>query len=96
MELGLFWLSFLILSLILNISLVLGIRRAMVRTEEYDDFFTSMQNRLAATIQTMRTVDIRGSFEADDEVGGVFEQMSMMITSLDVFLVSENNNAEEK
>jgi len=96
MEIGLFWLFFLILSLILNVVLVLGIRRAMNRTEGYDEFFQAMQSRLTTTIQTMRSIDLRGSFESDDEVGGVFQQMKVMIEALDVFLVSEEDDAEKE
>jgi hypothetical protein len=96
MEIGLFWLFLLVLSLILNISLVLGIRRALNRTEGYDEFFEAMQNRLKATIQTMRSIDIRGSFESDDEVGGVFQQMKAMIEALDVFIITESADAEKE
>ena len=96
MEIGLFWLFLLILSLILNVGLVLGIRRALNRTEGYDEFFEAMQNRLKSTIQTMRSIDIRGSFESDDEVGGVFQQMKAMIEALDVFIITESADAEEE
>lgn len=96
MQIGLFWLFLLIISLILNVGLVLGIRRALTRTEGYDEFLEAMQTRLTATIQSMRSIDIRGSFESDDEVGGVFQQMKSMVEALDVFIVSESANAKEE
>jgi hypothetical protein len=96
MEIGLLWAFILFVSLILNVGLVLGIRRALVRTEGYDEFLEAMQNRLKTTIQTMRSIDIRGSFESDDEVGGVFQQMKAMIEALDVFIVTETTDAEEE
>lgn len=95
MEIGLFWGFILVLSLILNGILVLGIRRALSRTESYDEFFEAMQKRLSDTIKTMRSIDIRGSFESDDEVGGVFQQMKAMIEALDVFIVKESANDKE-
>ena len=95
MEIGLFWGFILVLSLILNGVLVLGIRRALSRTESYDEFFEAMQKRLSDTIKTMRSIDIRGSFESDDEVGGVFQQMKAMIEALDVFIVKESANDKE-
>lgn len=96
MEIGLFWLFLIIISLILNVSLVLGIRRALNRTEGYDEFFEAMQTRLKTTIQTMRSIDIRGAFESDDEVGGIFQQMKVMIEALDVFIITESADAKEE
>lgn len=96
MEIGLFWALVLIISLALNVGLVLGIRRALSRTEGYDEFFEAMQDRLKKTIQTMRSIDIRGSFESDDEVGGVFQQMKAMIEALDVFIVKESIDAKNE
>lgn len=90
MEIGLFWSFIMGISLILNVILVLGIRRALAQTENYDEFFQAMQTRLTDTIKTMRSIDIRGAFESDDEVGGVFQQMKAMVEALDIFIVKES------
>ena len=88
---------FLILSVTLNIILCIGILRALRHKEEYDGYFDELQNRLTKMIESMREIDLRGAFESDDEVGGIFKQMQAMIESLDVFLLSEGkSNAEEK
>ena len=93
----LIWGFLLVLSLSLNILAGIGIFRAMRKTEEMMSFFDAMQQRLMGTIELMRQIDIRGSFESDDEVGGVFQQMKAMIEALDVYLVTEATiNAEKK
>lgn len=92
----LFLLFFLFLSLILNIIMGIGIFRALRKSEEITAFFDAMQQRLTGTIELMRQIDIRGSFEADDEVGGVFQQLKAMVEALDVFLVTEADADAEK
>lgn len=96
MEIGLFWVTILILSIIVNGLLVMGIRRALARTEGYDEFFQATQTQIKTAIQTMRSIDIRGSFESDDEVGGVFQQMKAIVEALDVFLVSETSDDQKE
>lgn len=85
----LFILFFLLLSVALNVVMGIGIFRALRKSEEITAFFDAMQQRLSGTIELMRQIDIRGSFESDDEVGGVFQQMKAMVEALDVFLVTE-------
>lgn len=51
----------------------------------YDQFFTDVQEGLEYVLSEIRTVDIRGSFEADDEVGIVFKAIKQMIETLKVF-----------
>ena len=89
----LLWIGF-IISVILNGVAGYGIMKALRHVEEYDDFFEETQNRIRKIIQTMKEIDIRGSFESDDEVGGVFEQMHALVQSLDVFLLEEVNEEE--
>lgn len=48
----------------------------------FEDEFLKIEKELNDTIQTMREIDIRGSFEADDEVGDVFNQMKDLIEYL--------------
>jgi hypothetical protein len=74
------------LSIALNVVCVVGIVRALRHKEQYDDFFEETQNRIRKIIHTMKDIDIRGSFESDDEVGTVFQQMKTLIESLDVFI----------
>mgnify|MGYP003429090218 CR=1 FL=1 len=91
------WFILFLLSLAGNVVMAIGISRALEKTEQMNAFFHSLQQGLMSLIELMRQIDIRGSFESDDEVGGVFQQMKSMIEALDVYLVKEaTSNAEEK
>jgi hypothetical protein len=82
-----------------NCVAVLFVRNAMIKVESYDQFFAEIQTRITAAINTMKAIDIRGSFQSDDEVGGVFEQMYALVESLDVFLLEptdEETNAPKE
>lgn len=74
-------------SLLVNIVGGIFIRNAMLKVYSYDRFFAETQTRIIAIINTMKAIDVRGSFESDDEVGGIFKQMYMLVESLDVFLL---------
>jgi hypothetical protein len=89
------------LSIIFNGVLIWGLIRAVnVHTayettfEEYDGFYQELQSRLVKTISTMKEIDIRGSFESDDEVGSVFQQIQAMIGALDVFILAREGESD--
>lgn len=58
----------------------------------FEDEFLKIENELNDTIQAMREIDIRGSFEADDEVGDVFNQMKDLIEYLGEYTYDEKEN----
>jgi hypothetical protein len=91
-----FTIILLVLSVALNIGFFLVVRKLFVRYDQYDQFFIETQNRLTAVINTMKAIDVRGSFEADDEVGSIFDQIKTMIQALDVFLAEEVDEETEK
>jgi hypothetical protein len=45
----------------------------------YEDRQLETEQRLESMLQQMRDIDIRGSFEADDEVGAVFSELKETI-----------------
>lgn len=77
----------LVISVTANIVSGIFIRNAMIKVESYDVFFAEMQSRIVGIINTMKAIDIRGSFQSDDEVGSTFQQMNALVESLDVFLL---------
>ena len=46
---------------------------------EYDDRQIQTEEKLESMLQQMREIDIRGSFESDDEVGAVFTELKNLI-----------------
>lgn len=57
--------------------------------EGYDEYFKQLQTGLEFVISEIKAVDLRGSFESDDEVGVVFKAIANMIASLKVFINEE-------
>ena len=56
---------------------------------EYDDRELSTQIKLESMLQRMKEIDIRGSFESDDEVGAVFSELKETIENYK----TKSNNA---
>jgi hypothetical protein len=47
--------------------------------DAYDDRQLRTQEKLESMLQQMKDIDIRGSFESDDEVGAVFSELKETI-----------------
>ena len=47
--------------------------------DAYDDRQIRTQEKLELMLQQMKDIDIRGSFESDDEVGAVFSELKETI-----------------
>ena len=79
--------------------LVYIIRNLLVKGEKYEDTVTGLQNTLTDVQNTildsqkhLNTLDERGVFKSDDEVGYFFEQLKEVQNQLDRF----NNAQKEK
>ena len=77
------------LSLLLNAALGYAIWNSLRKQEYFEDYFAQTQHGLKHVLQQMRAIDIRGSFEADDEVGATFKALKGLIDSLDQFTTDE-------
>jgi hypothetical protein len=73
---------------LLVISIILTIRgfSLLTKIEELEDMISEYQLRdeitkegLEAMLNQMREIDLKGSFESDDEVGTVFTQLKTII-----------------
>lgn len=76
----------LIVSIILNIVLIIGARNILLQNEELEDTLLEtvmdVQQKVETAYQSMQEIDLRGSFESDDEVGAVFAELKEIITKL--------------
>lgn len=68
-----------ILLLIRGINLVKQNEQLRDAIEGYDDRQIRTQDKLESMLQQMRDLDIKGSFESDDEVGAVFTELKETI-----------------
>jgi hypothetical protein len=68
-----------ILLLIRGINIVKQNEQLRDAIEGYDDRQIRTQDKLESMLQQMKDIDIRGSFESDDEVGAVFSELKETI-----------------
>lgn len=68
-----------IIFLIRGINLVKQNEQLIDLLQQYEERELQHLQDVESTLQTMREIDIRGSFESDDEVGSVFQQLKTII-----------------
>jgi hypothetical protein len=68
-----------ILLLIRGINFVKQNEQLIDTIKEYDDRQITTQIKIESMLQKMKEIDIRGSFESDDEVGAVFSELKETI-----------------
>jgi hypothetical protein len=68
-----------ILLLIRGINFVKQNEQLMDTIRDYDDRQIGTQIKIESMLQKMKEIDIRGSFESDDEVGAVFSELKETI-----------------
>jgi hypothetical protein len=100
MNTSVLWVVIVILGCISG-GLIFALRKALSKIDLYDAneqtyriFNDQLENQLKNTIDEMRKVDIRGSFESDDEVGSVFAQLKAMVEALEVFKLEQSPNID--
>lgn len=54
--------------------------------DEYENYYLEVHQGISYLLKEMRAIDIRGSFESDDEVGIIFRVMVNIIASLKTFI----------
>jgi hypothetical protein len=73
-------------SVISNLVPLYGVRNLLKQNEQLEDDLTDTvmdtNQTISDAVQQMKQVDIRGSFESDDEVGSVFESLKQIIEKL--------------
>ena len=75
-----------ILLLIRGINLVKQNEQLRDAIEGYDDRQIRTQDKLESMLQQMKDIDIRGSFESDDEVGFFFKELKGLQDEIRNFL----------
>ena len=75
------------ISVLINLILLIGIRNLLRQNEQLEDRMVTLigdvRNRVSSALQNMRSIDERGMFEKDDEVGVTFEEIKKIIEDLD-------------
>lgn len=88
-----FFILLLILSIIVNIFLI---RRSFRIMDELQNLYNSdmeykqyVSQRVKSTLEKMREIDTRGSFESDDEVGAIFNELKATLQETTELLLNE-------
>lgn len=69
----------LIVSVIFNLILGYGCWNVLQKLKEYEVQYVATKRLLQNMLTGMREIDEQGMFEKDDEVGGIFEQLEILI-----------------
>jgi len=72
--------------LIYSIVLTIGILRALKKTEIYESFIIDVKNKVEDTYEKMKSIDEIGVFEADDEVGLIFNDLKDLLRNLEKYI----------
>ena len=78
-----------ILTFVFGAKTIVGIYSSwnlMKKQEVTEDWLVALENRLSNIIKETKDIDDKGMFEAEDEVGTIFEQINSMIVTLNDFL----------
>ena len=82
---------------ILLIVLLIALRNLLVKVEKYEDITVDQANYLQNisdlikdSQKHLQSLDERGVFQSDDEVGYFFEQMKSVQKELDRYMLPEN------
>src|SRR6056300_119879 len=78
------------------------LRNLLVKVEKYEDvvqdqvqYLQNISNTLRESDQHLKTLDERGVFQSDDEVGEFFKQMQEVQKELNRYMLPENYGKEE-
>tara|TARA_Y100001958_G_scaffold134717_1_gene105486 strand:+ start:262 stop:531 length:270 start_codon:yes stop_codon:yes gene_type:complete len=76
-------------SVLLNLVFLYGVRNLNKQNEQYQDYIQNelmslddVREKVTSAYDRMRDLDIRGSFESDDEVGASFKDILSVVEQL--------------
>lgn len=69
-----------------TIASFLFIVRLIKKVEFYEDWIVAFRNRVNYANDKIKEIDIRGSFESDDEIGFIYKTIRQLSEDLDKFV----------
>ena len=90
------WWTFFILFLLVSIFSSISLYYALRRINQYEDLILQFQNIISIATEKMKTIDEKGSFESDDEVGFFFQQLKdLQLLLNDLFEMEQTEETED-
>ena len=94
--------TIIILSILL-IVLGIAIRNLLIKVEKYEDitvdqteYLQNISNLITDSQKHLKSLDEKGVFQSDDEVGYFFEQMKSVQKELNRYMLPENYGKKEE
>ncbi len=88
---------------IIDVVLLIAIRNLLVKVEKYEDitvdqtkYLQNISDLIKDSQKHLQSLDERGVFQSDDEVGYFFEQMKNVQKELDRYMLPENYGKKEE
>ena len=85
------WWVFFILFFLISVSSITLLFFALKRLNQYEGLIIEFQQIIEFATQKMKSVDVNGHYEADDETGFFFEQIKELQEMLNDLFVNEEN-----
>jgi hypothetical protein len=92
-----------IILFIINVGLGLAVRNLLIKVEKYEDvtldqtkYLQNISNLILDSQKHLKSLDERGVFQSDDEVGYFFEQLLNVQKELDRYMLPENYGKKEE
>jgi hypothetical protein len=92
------WWTFFIIILLISIFSSVALFYALRRINRYENVILDFQSIIDYASGRLKAVDQKGSFESDDEIGFIFEEIKLLQKSLDeIFeLEQETDNGQKE
>jgi len=88
------WWIFFIIFLLTSIFSSVALFYALRRINQYEELLISVQEIVSFSSKKLKDVDSLGSFESDDEIGFIFEEIKSIQGILDGLFEKENTTGE--
>lgn len=88
--------TFLVLSIILNIILTYGLYRASKNIDILETWIINFKNQMESLYNYLTYIDDKDMFQKDDEVGILFEDIKNAISSTKKIILDDEENKDSK
>jgi len=85
---NIFFVLFILVSLVLSVLLFYSLRRVT----QYENLIIQFQQIITYATEQMKLIDSSGHYEADDETGFFFDELKQLQLQLDNIFENEENN----
>lgn len=90
-------------SILLNLILLYGVRNLLKKNEQqedvlarYLDYMDSLSKTIEYVDEKLKKIDLKGTFQSDDEIGWFFREVQGMQSKLINFKLIDENDAEKE